>query len=33
MLRGSASDDVEIRVYAYWQIGCRAPGLNGVAII
>lgn len=30
-LRATNSDDIEARAYAYPQLGCNAPGYNGVA--
>lgn len=33
MLRGSATDDVEIRAYYYANMGFRAPGYNGSCIL
>lgn len=33
MLRAASTDDVDIRCYYYAQLGCRAPGYNGVAIL
>ena len=31
MLRGTTTDDLEVRAYYYAVLGCNAPGWNGVA--
>lgn len=33
MLRQSAADGVEVRAYAYLQLGCNAPGKNAVVLL
>jgi hypothetical protein len=30
MLRGTTTDDLEVRGYYYAVLGCNAPGYNGV---